>query len=97
MNSKHSSHDLAPSLLTGLTRCTASLAFLQKVTQYAECIDMISLHVLTETSTKTAIVDYRMAQPTQWGPAILDYMKKVKSTISTLSELEFGANTTVDM
>ncbi len=27
--------------------------------------------------------NYRMAQPTQWAPAILDYMKKVKSSIST--------------
>jgi len=27
--------------------------------------------------------NYRMAQPTKWVPAILDYMKKVKSNIST--------------
>ena len=27
--------------------------------------------------------NYRMAQPTQWVPAILDYMKKAKSNIST--------------
>ena len=27
--------------------------------------------------------NYRMAQPTQWAPAILDYMKKVKLSIST--------------
>ena len=26
--------------------------------------------------------NYRMAQPTQWVPAILDYMKKVMSSIS---------------
>ncbi len=56
------------------------------------------------------LINYRMAQPTQWAPAILDYMKKAKSSISTvvlssnsnsstkkLSELEFEANTTVDM
>ena len=29
-------------------------------------------------------VNYRMAQPTKWVPAILDYMKKVKSNISTV-------------
>ena len=27
--------------------------------------------------------NYRMAQPTEWVPAILDYMKKVRSNIST--------------
>ena len=27
--------------------------------------------------------NYRMAQTTQWSPAILDYMKNVKSNIST--------------
>ena len=30
------------------------------------------------------LANYRMAQPTQWAPAILDYMKKVKSSISTV-------------
>ena len=38
-----------------------------------------------------------MSQPAQWVPAILDYMKKVRSNISTLSELKIWANTTVDM
>ena len=45
-------------------------------------------------------LNYRMAQPTKWVPAILDYMKKVRLNISTvvlLSELEISANTTVDM
>ena len=28
--------------------------------------------------------NYRMAQPTQWVPAILDYMKKAKLSISTM-------------
>ena len=29
--------------------------------------------------------DYRMAQPMQWVPVILDYMKKMKSSISTVA------------
>ena len=29
-------------------------------------------------------LNYRMAQPTKWVPAILDYMKKAKLNISTM-------------
>ena len=32
--------------------------------------------------------NYRMAQPTNWVPAILDYMKKAKSNISTSHPIE---------
>jgi len=28
-------------------------------------------------------MDYRMAQPTKWVPAIMNYMKKIKLNIST--------------
>ena len=33
--------------------------------------------------TDNKVKNYRMAQPTQWVPAILDYMKKARSHIST--------------
>ena len=33
---------------------------------------------------KYSCINYRMAQPTEWVPAILDYMKKVRLNISTV-------------
>ena len=35
-------------------------------------------------SSRLPLYNYRMAQPMQWVPAILDYMKKAQSHISTV-------------
>ena len=46
---------------------------------------MIShVHALISKGSIADHYNYRMAQPTEWVPAILDYMKKMKLNISTM-------------
>ena len=47
----------------------------------AQCSDGVGG---TDHERRRVLINYRGAQPTLWAPAILDYMKKVKSSISTV-------------